>query len=85
MRGVEKAAALTNTAAGLRATLLRPVHRQQHARRHRAVLEQPRTVCDICSEAWFDADSSQVSIQLICVNENSAHEYAHLCVFPSTV
>ncbi len=47
--------------------------------------EGGRTVCDICSEAWFDADNSRVSIQLICVNENSAHEYAHLHVFPSTV
>ncbi len=38
VHGVEKAAALTNT-AGLRATLLQPAHRQHRARRHRAVLE----------------------------------------------
>ncbi len=81
MCGVEKAAALTNT-AGLRysapltdSTVLRDT----------SVPEQPRTVCDICLEAWFDADNSRVSIQLICVNENSAHEYVHLRVFPSTV
>ncbi len=82
MRGVEKAAALTT--AGLRATLLRPAHRQ-HVLGDRAVLEQPRTVYDICSEAWFDANNSRVSIQLICINENSAQEYAHLRVFPSAV
>ncbi len=53
--------------------------------RDRTVLEKPRTVYDICSEAWFDADNSRVSIQLIFVNENSAHEYVHLRVFSSTV
>ncbi len=81
MRGVEKAAALTNT-AGLRysapltdSTMLGD----------RTVLEQPRTVCDMCSEACFDADNSRVSIQLICINENSAQEYVYLRVFPSTV
>ncbi len=43
------------------------------------------TVYDICSEAWFHADNSRVSIQLICINENSAQDYAHLRVIPSTV
>ncbi len=80
VRGVEKAVALTNTAACLRATLLRLAHRQHCARRHRAVLEQPRTVYEICSEAWCDADNCRISIQLICINENSAQEYAHLGV-----
>ncbi len=62
----EKAAALTNTATWLRATLLHPLTDRTMLRDTELSWSSPERY-DIFSEAWFDADNSQVSIQLICI------------------
>ncbi len=84
VRGVEKAAALTNTAACMRATLLRLAHRQHCARRHRAVLEQPRTVYEIVRKHGLMQTIAGFPSNLFALMKIQLKNM-RIWVFPSTV